>query len=214
MKNRPHVRHTDVTKLPAELRRLVEQMLIEGATFQDTVQAVNERDSRGISLTAVENFFRGNLKLQQDRIRHQVTTVQALKKALGDPKSGQAQLADAALLTGLMRLNKPGSEFDIHDALKERMQREILSLKQEVLQLKKRIFLMQQRLIRARIKAEFTRWEVAKAKVRQLYHSIDVNGKAKKLGPEEIQKIQEIYGLISGPSAPAEKENSPNEVGA
>ena len=200
MKKRSRTVHSEVSKLPAELRGLVERMLVEGATFEDTVEAVNERGPEGVTLKAIEDFFRSSLALQQQRIKRQVQTAEALKKALGDPRSGLAQLADAVLLTGLMRLNKRGADFDFHDAMKEYYQRENLRLKQEVVDLKKSKLELEQKMARARMKTELVKWKLAKGRIIELKRAVEANGKNQKLGPETIQKIQEIYGLVSEPA--------------
>ena len=80
MKRDKRIVHANVTDLPADLRQVVEQMLRDGATFEDVVDAVEERGRDRVSLVAVENYFRSNLVLQHDRARRQLATAAALKK--------------------------------------------------------------------------------------------------------------------------------------
>jgi len=44
----PRPVYSDLSELPADLQRLVERMLVEGATFEDAVDAVNERGREAI----------------------------------------------------------------------------------------------------------------------------------------------------------------------
>jgi hypothetical protein len=196
---RPSPLHTDVSTLPAELRALLEQLLIEGATFEDTVEAINERGGDRVTLKAVESFFRSNLPLQQQRIRRQLKTAQALKKALGNPRSGQAQIADAVLLTGLMRVTRHGSQFSFQDAMDEGYKRENLELKQQLVRLRSQKLSLERRIAFARIRTELAKWKVAQVKFWEFKRSLESDGSERKLGPETLQKIQEIYGLISQP---------------
>jgi hypothetical protein len=199
--------HANVAELPADLRRLVEQMLTNGATFEDVVDAVAERGGPGVSLSAVENFFRGNLALQQERVRRQVATAQALKKALGGSGSGQARLAEAALLTGLLRLSRKGSELNLKDAMRERIECENLGLKRQLLRLRVRKAVQDQQFARAHIRAELAKWQLTKSRIAELRRTLETGGKKANLGPETMQKIQEIYGLVISPPASADGKN-------
>jgi hypothetical protein len=199
--------HATVTELPADLRQLVEQMLREGATFEDVVDAVAERGGDGISQSAVENYFRGNLTLQQERARRQVATAQALKKALGGSNSGQARLAEAALLTGLLRLNRKGSELNLKDTMRERIERENLSLKRRLLRLRVRKAVQDQEIARVHIRGELAKWRLTRARIVELQRTLKAGGKQANLGPETMQKIQEIYGLVISPSASPDGQN-------
>ena len=208
MKSDERTIHVTVAELPADLRQLVEQMLTDGATFEDVVDAVAERGGDGVTLGAVENFFRGNLTLQQERVRRQVATAQALKKAVGRSGSGQARLAEAALLTGLMRLSRKGSELNLKDAMRERIERENLSLKRQLLRLRVRKAVQDQEFARAHFRADLAKWQLSKARIADLRRTLETEGKQAKLGPETMQKIQEIYGLVISPPASPDGQNS------
>jgi hypothetical protein len=208
MKQDQRTIHVTVADLPDPLRQLVEQMLRDGATFEDVVDAVAERGGEGVSLTAVENFFRGNLALQQDRVRRQVATAQALKKALGGAASGQARLAEAALLTGLQRLNRKTSELDLKDVFRLRAERENISLKRRILRMQARKAAQDQQIAQVHIRNELAKWRIARIRITELQRTLQSGGKQANLGPEAMQKIQEIYGLVISPSAKPDGKNS------
>jgi len=197
----------DVAELPEELRQLVDQMLTEGATFEDVVEAVNDRGGDSITLAAVQNYFRGSLEIQARRVRRQVETAQALKQALGDPDSANRQLAEAALLTGFLRLNRKGADLNIKDAVRARLERENLHLKQQLLRLRVRRELQDQKFAKSRLRTELARWELTKAHIAKLKQSLEKEGDRTQLGPETLQKIYEIYGLISQPIGATEGRN-------
>ena len=207
-KNKKPVIH-DVALLPQEQQQVVEKMLMEGAPFEDVVEAIAEQGETGLTLTAVRNHFRGSPSLQQRRVQHQLETVQALKQALGgDPESAEAQLAGAAILTGFLGLSRKESTLNLNDAERRRLERENLQLKKQFLELKVRKAKQDENMSRARIRVEVAKWHLLKEKVFELRRSIDNAGHGEKLGPETIQKIQEIYGLVSEPVGPEEGSNA------
>jgi cysteinyl-tRNA synthetase len=183
-------------------------MLIEGATFEDIVEAINERRKARITLHAVQNHFRSSLSLQQERVKHQLEAAQALKQAMGDPESGQQELADAILLTGLMRINRRGGEFTAQDAVYEKFKRDNLDLKKDQVRMQRQKLQLDKRLAQTRLKVEHTKHEVIKAKLREMEQLIESHRGGKNLGPEALEKIQEIYGLVSKPSVPKGVENA------
>jgi hypothetical protein len=98
-----------ISALSEDMRDLVSEMLVTGASFEDTAGLVNEHEDVGLTLRTVENFFRANLELQQKRIRRQLELAQRLKTALiKEPTSPESELAEAVLFTGLMALNRRG----------------------------------------------------------------------------------------------------------
>jgi len=110
-KKEPAALRRQVFELSAELRRMVERMLGQGMSFEDTAAGLNQRGYTGISVESVEIYYRANPTVQQERIRFQLAAAQALKLALLDPESEQGQLADAALFTGLVDLSRRGVRF-------------------------------------------------------------------------------------------------------
>jgi hypothetical protein len=190
---------SDVAELPDDLRRLVECMLMEGATFEDTYEAVNERGGPTVTLQAIQNFYRGNLKLQKNRIQFQLERARQLKESFAHPESAEAQLANAAILMGLQSLTRKGAELTLRDAMRARLERENLMLKQDLLRLKLAREEEDQRLRRTKMHSELIKWQAAKIKLQQLRRQLMQEGKTKVLGPEAMEKIQEIYGLLRIP---------------
>ena len=196
---------TDVAKLPAELRELVERMLVEGATFEDIYDAVNER---GVPLTlqAVQNLYRGSLELQKRRIVFQVERAQALTEALGDPESSDAQLAYAAMLTGLQSLNRKDGSISVKDAAKASMERRNLLLKHELLRIQIEREEQEKRFRRMRIYTEMLKVRLMRAKMVQLRRELAKHENSGTLGRVAMEKIQEIYGLLQIPAVPREAD--------
>lgn len=190
-------RHTDVSTLPEDLRKLIRKMLTEGATYEDTFDSVNERNDHEVTLRAIQNYYRSDLKLQQARIRHRLKVAKGLKEALRESEGSQKELAEAALLTGLLGLTRKGSQFDVPDAVRENAQRENIQLKRKTFRLKSGKANMDQKMAETRLEVERTKLEMVQHKVAELKQALENAGKRQKLGPETIQKIREIYGLVS-----------------
>ncbi len=190
---------SDVRELPDDLAKLVERMLTEGATFEDVCEAVNERGGPAVTLQAVQNHYRGNLELQKSRIQFQLERARQLKESFAHPDSAEAQLANAAILMGLQSLTRKGAELTLRDALRARLERENLLLKQDLLRMKLAREEEDQRLRRTKMYAELIKWQAAKLKIQQLRRQLMQEGKTKMLGPEAMEKIQEIYGLLRIP---------------
>ena len=124
----------DVADLDPKLQKLVGQMLVEGATIEDVVEAVNERGGDGITLSAVQNYFQGNLDIQKRRVQRLVENAEALLATVDkDPKSAEAQLARATFLTGYSRVHRNASLITPRDAERSRIERENLTLKHQIL---------------------------------------------------------------------------------
>lgn len=202
----------EVGDLPPRLRQLVERLLVEGATFEDTVEAVNERGKEGVTLQAVRDYFRSHLELQQRRIQRQMETAQALTKALRHPRSGQAKLAQAIMLTGLMGVSRREAAFGVKDAMSTKLQRENLGLRQQLLLLKVRKEIKDQKYAEARLRNELARWELTRGHIEVLKQQLAKTGEESKLGPETLQKIREIYGLIAEPVTPQEGPHAPAQA--
>ncbi len=164
---------TDLARLPDDLRHSVEQMMVEGATLEDIVETIHERHKLRVTLQAVQNFFRSRLDLQQLRIKRQLETARALKKALGNPQSGQGELADAVLLTGLMRVTRRSAEFRVRDAVFEKYQRENLRLHQQAARLRVQKFNLDKRLLEARLRTEALRSRQLQEKVLDLRRTLE-----------------------------------------
>lgn len=197
---------TDLAELPRNLRQLVERMLVEGATFEDAWDALNERGGPTATLQAIQNFYRGDLELQKSRIQFQVESARQLRDSLAHPDTAEAQLANAAILTGLQRLTRKEAAMAVRECVNARLQRENLELKKELLQSKLAQQAQNMRLQRTKLYSELIKWQAAKIKLQQLRRQLAAEGKTKLLGPEAMEKIQEIYGLLRIPVAAREPE--------
>jgi hypothetical protein len=197
-------RHRDVKSLPADLQALVVQLLREGATYEDTVAAVNEAsEEHKVTLHAVQNFFRSNIGLQQERIRYRIGVVQALKKALGNPQSVQSQLAEAVMLTGLMGLRKKEAEFNVKGALRQLSETGNRRMREHALRMKSKRAGVDLEIAQARLEMERARLDLIRHQVIELKQTVERAGKKGQLDQDAIQKIQEIYGLVTSSSGTA-----------
>ncbi len=195
----------DVAQLPAELGQLAERMLIEGATFEDVCEAVNERGVP-VTLQAIQNFYRGDLGLQKRRIEFQLERAQVLTKALSDPDSADAQLAHAAMLTGLQSLQRKDAGMSLRDAVRSTLERRNIMLKRDLLRMRIAREEEEKRFRKTRLHAELLKLRLTRTKLGQLQREMQRQGKNATLGPETMEKIQEIYGLLQIPVVPRDVE--------
>jgi hypothetical protein len=201
---------SDVAKLPAEMRELVERMLVEGATFEDVRDAVNDR---GVPLTlqAVQNRYRSDLELQKQRIEFQAERARVLAQALGDPDSADAQLAYAAMLTGFQSLTRKEGVLTLRDAVKGTMERRNIMLKREILQMRLRREEEEKRFRKMRLHAEILKMRLMRTKLVQLERELKKPENSSTLGRVALEKIQEIYGLLQIPVIPRDIEVAQEE---
>ncbi|HET9179006.1 MAG TPA: hypothetical protein VFQ24_11675 [Terriglobia bacterium] len=202
---RPARAVNDVANLPAEMRELVERMMVEGATFEDICDAVNDRNVP-LTLQAVQNLYRGSLELQKRRIEFQLERARALTEALGDPESSDAQLAYAAMLTGLQSLNRKDGTISVKDAVKGSMERRNLILKRDLLRKQIEREDLEKRFRRTRLYAEMLRARLTRIKLVQLRRELAKHENSGTLGRVAMEKIQEIYGLLQVPVVPSDAD--------
>jgi hypothetical protein len=211
-KNKKPLLH-DVSLLPQEQQQLVEKMLVEGAPFEDVVDAIAEQGECTVTVTAVRNYFRGSHSLQQRRVQHQLETVQALKQAMGqDPESAEARLAEAAILTGFLGLSRKESTLNLNDAERRRLERQNMRLRQQALELQERKNQQDAELLRTRMEVEQTKRRLLEGKILELHRTLNSSSEDDKLGPEVIHKIHEIYGLVKESRIPEEGSNDESQV--
>jgi Bacteriophage Mu, Gp27 len=196
---------SDVAKLPAELRELVERMLVEGATFEDVYDSVNERGVP-VTLQAIQSRYRSDLELQKRRIEFQVERARVLTEALGDPDSLDAQLAYAAMLTGLQSLSRKEGGLTLRDAVKGTMERRNILLKRDLLRMQIAREKEDRRFRKTRLHAEILKLQLAKTKLEQLQRELQKYENSSTLGQVAMEKIQEIYGLLQIPVIPRDME--------
>ena len=218
------IRLHDFLDLPEKLRSDAQQLFVEGATFEDIVEYINEKHlseangesedtPHGVTPAAVKRHFRGNLSLQTERIKRLQERGQALKRALiGDPSSAEAELADAIFFTGMMGMDRAGAQFRIKEAKQVFLSRQNMRLKENSLELKKLNSEAVRKNVEARTATELKKQEQLNQKVRELEKTIAQESGSHQLGPETLRKIREIYGLFSeepileGPSGEAGSE--------
>lgn len=196
----------DARELPAELRELVDRMMTEGATFEDVYEALAERGGPLLSLQGIQNYYRGNLDVQRRRVQYQVERARQLRDSFANPESAEAQLAQAAILTGLQCLTRKGSQMTVRETLQASMMRENLQLKRRLAHIKVQRDSEDERYRRTKHQAEMAKLHFLKLKIQQLRRLLLQEGKDKVLGPEAMEKIQEIYGVLRLPVAPRDPD--------
>jgi hypothetical protein len=190
----------DVADLQLELRELVDRMLVDGATFEDVVEAVNERGGDGITLSAVQNYFQGNLDIQKKRVHQSVENASALLATVDkDPKSAEAQLARATFLTGYSRVHRKASLITPRDAERSRIERENLTLKHQILIMRRKKALQDLDYSRARTRLILLTQGKLQEEILKLQREVKTHRPGEPMGPEMLQRIQQIYGLACQP---------------
>lgn len=196
-------KYKNVGELPEEVRELINRMLIQGSTFEDVFEAVEEIEPNNISRAAIEIYFRSNAELQQNRVRTQLETAQKLKSACADPESAQSELAEAMILTGLMGVKRATKISDSQYALRSKAQQENYRLKEQVLQLQIQKSALDSEMLKVRIRHENEKLKLVGGKVEQLQRLLERQGASKTLTPEMLRSIQEIYGIVTEESTVA-----------
>jgi hypothetical protein len=190
----------DVGELHPKLKDLVSKLLIEGSTFEDVVEAVNERGGDRITLSAVQNYFQENLEVQAKRVRHLIESGEALLASVGkDPKSAEARLARATFLTGYLRVRRDAAQISPKDAEHVRMERENLSLKRRLLFVQKEKAVQALKYSDARMRLLLLTQEKLKEEILKLQQEAKGHRAGEPMGPEMLQRIQQLYGLASQP---------------
>jgi len=187
-------------KLHPGLQTLVDKMLEEGSTFEDVVETVNEQGEQRITLNAVKTYFQGNRKLQTLRALHQVEDSEALLASLDkNPRSAEARLARATFLTGYSRVNRDASVVNPREAARYRMECENLNLKRQILTVQKKK--AKQDLAYSRARTNLIEITQAKMKgdILVLERELRAHHAGEPIGPEVLEKIQQLYGLCSQP---------------
>ncbi|MEJ2009384.1 MAG: hypothetical protein P8Z30_14720 [Acidobacteriota bacterium] len=159
-----------------------------------------------VTLQAIQNCYRGSLELQKRRIRFQVERAEVLKAALADPESADAQLANAAMLTGLQSLSRKNAGMSLRDAVRSTLERRNLRLKHRLLEMRIAREEQEKRFRKTRLAAEIAKLQLTRGKLHQLQQMLKQQDKRASLGPEAMEKIQEIYGLLRIPVVPRDVE--------
>ena len=187
-------------QLKPELKTLVHKLLKEGATFEDVVEGLDERGGQRVTLNAVKSYFQGCRMLQSQRARRQVEDAEALLDALDkDPRSAEARLARASLLTGYAKVNRKASLVTPREAARYRMECENLGLKHQIL-------MMTKKKAKQDLEYSIARTDLIKATGLKLQQEVELLGRkleahrpGEPLGSDILQKVQQIYGLVRQP---------------
>lgn len=206
----PRAYANDVTALDLSRQGLIRRMLVDGATFEDVVEAVNEREGEGVTLSAVQNYYRGNLMLQKLRVRRLIESAEALLSSAGkDPRSAEAQLAKATFLTGYSRVHRDAALITPRESERFRLERENVSLKHEILAIRKKKAMQDLEYSRARTRLIYLTQAKLQEDILKLQREVTSHHPGDPIPPEVLQRIQQIYGLVSRPLLYEESANAP-----
>jgi hypothetical protein len=199
----------DVLDLKDKEKELVGRLLKEGSTFEDVVEAVNARGRQGITLNAVKTYFQGNRMLQAQRARRQIEDAEALLASVDkDPKSAEARLARATFLTGYSRVNRNASVVTPREAARYRMECENLNLKHQILMMQRKKAKQDLEYSRARTRLiEITQGKM-QGDLLRLERELTAHRAGDPIGPEVLQRIQQLYGLACQPLLYEESANA------
>lgn len=189
----------DVTKLAPEWRELVEKLIEEGSTLEDVAEILDERQGPRVTLHALAVHYQSSLALQARRINHLIELADKLKNAMAHPESIEARLADATLLTGLVRLTRGQSQLTIKDAQSLRMQRENLRLRQRILKMKQAEAVRKKSEAHQRYLYEEARRQKLTLQNQELMEILKKLRQDQTLPADVMGKIQEIYGIVKEP---------------
>ncbi|MGD0459393.1 MAG: hypothetical protein ABSC21_16805 [Terriglobia bacterium] len=191
---------TDVGQLHEDQQNLVRKMLVDGATFEDVVEAVNEQEGDGITLNAIQNYFQESLEIQQKRVRRLIESAETLLASVDkDPKSAEARLARATFLTGYSRVRRNASLITPKDAERSRMERENLSLKHQILTIQRKKATQDLDYSRARTRLILLTQGKLQEEILKLQREVKAHRPGEPMGPEMLQRIQQLYGLACQP---------------
>ena len=199
VKSQKPVRPVDFGGLDPEHLPKVDELLAEGATFEDVVRTLNDATGGGIAEIAVENYFRANLDLQKRRVRRMVEKLEELKKSLGDPESAEGKLAEAALFTGLMGLTRKSTYIDLEDLETLRLRRDKLALERTIMELKEKEARERRRMMQAQTSYVIAKCDKAKFELRKMMDLLRDLKRGDQLDAQTIGRIREIYGIIRQP---------------
>ncbi len=215
-KNPPTPHHmSDLGELAAnhaDLLAKLDELLAEGATFEDvTITASNELGI-GVNQLAVENYFHRNIELQARRVRRMVEKADHLRAAIGDPESAEGKLAQATLFTGLMGLTQKSTAIDLEDVHILRLRREKLDLECRIQQMREKESSERRRRDRAETAYTIAKCDRAKFELRKMRDVLRTLKRGDKLDTETLNQIREIYGIIQQPYIENNPEAQPAQA--
>ncbi len=195
---------TDLEGYDPALLKKIDNLLIEGATFDEVVQTMKGEPGDTISTLAVENYFRSNLDLQKERVRRMVAKLEELKAAIGNPETAEGKLAEASLFTGLMGLTRSPMYADLENVHTLRLKHEKLELERTILQMREKEAEDRHRLAHAQTAYVIAKSEKAKFELRKMRDLLCTLKRGDRLDAETLNRIREIYGIIRQPYIPPE----------
>jgi len=190
---------TEVTKLEPEWRELVEKLIEEGSTLEDVAEILEERQGPRVTMHALGVHYQSSLDLQMRRIKYRIELADKLKHSLAHPETTEGRLADATLMTGLMRLTRGQSQLTIKDAQSLRMQRENLRLRQRILKMKQAEAVRKKSEAHQRYLYEEARRQKLTLQNQELMEILKKLRQDQTLPADVMGKIQEIYGIVKEP---------------
>ncbi|MGH9432536.1 MAG: hypothetical protein ACRD3T_13425 [Terriglobia bacterium] len=208
---KPDVCH-DVDEATPDVQEKVRKLLVNGATFEDTVATLAESGTAAVTVRAVENYYRGHVDIQEERIKRQVGTADKLKKALKDPNSAQARLAEAVLLTGLMGVHDKTEATGVQNAIKVQSEQDRHRVNWALAKLRIRKMQAESQMLRVRLKHELAKINRLKLAIERFQNALQNAGGGQRVKPETIQRIQEIYGLLADSNPPTEEHAPATEA--
>ena len=188
----------------AAVRAVAEQMLIEGASPEEVVQAAHDRGFLRLKRGTVQRWLDQNPQLSEQALRRQAEAAEALRRSLAtDLGSPEARLAEAALFAGLSRARKRGSllaptalaSFDASTL--EQLESENRALRRRAENLEQRKRWMTRRIIRARLRLERMRWSLLERQVARLYTAIEGELGGESLAPELLEALRKLRRLTA-----------------
>ena len=188
----------------AAVRAVAEQMLIEGASPEEVVQAAHDRGFVRLKRRTVQRWLDQNPQLSEQALRRQAETAEALRRSLAaDLGSPEARLAEAALFAGLSRERERGSPFrpkalaSLDASTLEQLESENRALRRRAERLEQRKRWMTRRIVRARLRLERMRWSLLERQVSRLYTAIEDELRDESLVPELLEALRKLRRLTS-----------------
>jgi hypothetical protein len=183
----------ETSAIPVRLQRRAGRLLAAGATFEETLDALQGRGAEQLTLKAVQNFFRSRPDVQRERVERRREAVEELKQALAGPDCVHRNLAEAALFTGLTELTAPLGLY--------RSQLDNCRLQIQTQELKCRKATLGQRVACARLKLATARWEMARLRLAELEQELTHQLLQQDLQLPALETFRRIHRLISNPTA-------------
>jgi hypothetical protein len=164
------------------------------------VEAVDERAGDGITLNAVQNYFQDDLELQKLRVRHSIESAEALLASVDeDPLSAEARLARATFLTGYSRVHRENAVISPREAERNRLERDNLSLKHQILIMQRKKAAQDLDCARAKTRLILLTQGKLQEEILKLQREVKGHRAGDPIGPEMLQRIQQLYGLACQP---------------